>query len=318
MPTPLVSIVLPTFGRLHYLRLTIESIQRQTFSAWELLIADDGSDSQTREYLHSLASESHVRVIWLQHTGVPAVVRNAALREARGVYVAFADSDDLWMPQKLARQIQTLQDRPGCQWSYTGFAQIDGSGQALMNAPHGQWHPCEGWIFEPLVVGPFLPIRTPCVLATRELITRCGGFDEAIRSGEDVDLWLRLAQESEVAVVDEPLVQVRRHEENYSRDWEAAYAGRDYSLAKLHNRADDWRRRALLRHERTRNALDLAWIHASRGNSARMMRALWQSLPYSWMSPRWWLGLLKIPLRRYIPEALIDVYRKRRGSVSAL
>ena len=108
MPTPLVSIVLPTFGRLHYLRATIQSIYRQTWPDWELLIADDGSDSQTREYLHSLTNESRVRVIWLEHTGVPAVVRNAGVRAARGEYVAFLDSDDLWTPQKLALQIQTL------------------------------------------------------------------------------------------------------------------------------------------------------------------------------------------------------------------
>lgn len=317
MPPPLVSIVLPAFGRLHHLRSTVDCIYRQTFADWELLIGDDGSDSQTREYLHSLASECRVRVIWLEHTGVPAIVRNAALREARGTYVAFLDSDDLWVPQKLARQVQTLQARPDCQWSYTGFVQIDGSGQVLLNAPHGQWHPCQGWIFEPLVVGPFLPVRTPCVLVSRELLTRCAGFDEALRSGEDVDLWLRLALESQVAVVDEPLVQVRRHEENYSRDWEAALAGREHSLAKLQNRIDDPRRRRLLRNERTRNALNLAWIHASRGNTARMVCALWQSTPYSWMSPRWWFGLLKTLTRLYVPRSLVDVYRKRRGSVGA-
>jgi glycosyltransferase involved in cell wall biosynthesis len=316
-PTPLVSIVLPTFGRLHYLRPTVDCIRRQSFEDWELLVADDGSDAETREYLRALATESRVRVIWLAHTGVPARVRNAALREARGQYVAFLDSDDLWEPQKLARQIQTLQERPGCQWSYTGFVQIDGSGQILLDAPHGRWVPCDGWIFESLVAGPFLPIRTPCVLASRELIARCGGFDEAIRSGEDYDLWLRLALESQVAVVDEPLVQVRRHEENHSQDWEAAYAGRDYSLAKLGRRVDNERWRALLRLERTTNALNRAAIHASRDNSAPMMRTLWRSLPYSWMSPRWWFGLVKIPLRPYVPRALVDAYRKHRYSAGA-
>src|SRR5689334_3462667 len=107
-PQPLVAIVLPTFGRLHYLRSTVDCIYRQTFEDWELIIADDGSDAETREYLHS-AGDSRVRVIWLSHTGVPAIVRNAALREARARYVAFLDSDDLWAPQKLERQVQTLQ-----------------------------------------------------------------------------------------------------------------------------------------------------------------------------------------------------------------
>src|SRR6185312_17059667 len=93
-PTPLVSVVLPTFGRLHYLRPTVDCIRRQSFEDWELLVADDGSDAETREYLRALATESRVRVIWLAHTGVPAIVRNTALHEARGEYVAFLDSDD--------------------------------------------------------------------------------------------------------------------------------------------------------------------------------------------------------------------------------
>jgi hypothetical protein len=179
----------------------------------------------------------------------------------------------------------------------------------------GPWVPCEGAVFERLVTGPVV-IRTPSVLARRELVATAGGFDEAIRSGEDYDFWLRLALLSNVALLDEPLVQVRRHEANLSRDWEVAFAGRDHSLNKLQGTVDD-RRRIILRAERTRNALTLASKHAALGNSARMLRALCRALPYSWSSSSWWLGLVKTSLRPYIPRRLLEARRRRRSVAAA-
>ena len=132
---PLVSIVLPTFGRLQYLRPTIDSIYRQTLQDWELVIADDGSDEETRAYLRTLESDSRVRPVWLAHSGIPAIVRNAALQAARGEYIAFIDSDDLWAPEKLARQVETLRARPTCGWSFTAVSHIDGFGRRTALRP---------------------------------------------------------------------------------------------------------------------------------------------------------------------------------------
>jgi glycosyltransferase involved in cell wall biosynthesis len=307
---PLVSIILPTFGRLKYLRPTVASVYDQTLQDWELIIADDGSDEETKAYLRALGGDGRIKVLWLAHTGIPATVRNAALREARGEYIAFLDSDDLWAPEKLSRQVETLRSRSNCAWSYTAVSHIDGSGQPLAEPVFGPWLPSDGAVFERLVTGPVL-IRTPSVLAARELIVRAGGFDETIRSGEDYDLWLRLALASDVALLDQPLVQVRRHEANYTGDWESAFSGRDRSLKKLQSGVDI-NRRVLLRAERTRNALTLAAMHASLGHRARMLRALYRALPYSWSRPLWWFALLKTPLRPYVPQRLVDAYHKRR------
>ena len=311
---PLVSIIVPTFGRLKYLRPTVASVLRQTLEDWELIIADDGSDEETRGYLRSLGADRRIRLVWLTHTGIPALVRNAALREARGEYVAFLDSDDLWSPEKLARQVEILRARPECRWCYTAISHIDGSGEPLAEPVIGPWQPCEGAVFERLVSGPVV-IRTPSVLAARELVARAGGFDETIRSGEDYDLWLRLALASEVALLDEPLVQVRRHEANHTGDWEIAFAGRDRTLRKLQDVVDS-NRRVLLRAERTANALTLAARHASLGNRARMLRVLYRALPYSWSSRRWWFALVKTPLRPYLPQRLVEAYRNRRRAAA--
>ena len=311
MAAAIVSVVLPTFNRLRFLRPAVESLYAQTFTDWELILADDGSDLETRQYLQSLANHPRVTVEWLPHTGRPSIVRNAALRRAGGAYVAFLDSDDLWAPTKLERQIDTLRTRVNCRWSYTGFLRVDAWGNPLPEeARRSWWVPYEGDIFEQVATGR-AAIRTPSVLATRQLIAQAGGFDEAMLSAEDYDLWLRLALYSEVAIVDEPLVHVRYHDENHTREWQSAFVGRDRSLS-LRQQLVDSGRRSLLRRERMRNALKLAATHANLGAQDRMMRTLWESLPFCWTYPQWWLGASKAVLRPYLPRGLIELHRKRR------
>jgi hypothetical protein len=152
------------------------------------------------------------------------------------------------------------------------------------------------------------------VLATRQLIVQAGGFDEEMLSAEDYDLWLRLALYSEVAIVDEPLVYVRLHDENHTREWQSAFVGRDRSLSRRQQLVDS-ARRSLLREERMKNALQLAANHAERGARGRMLSALWGSLAYSWPYPRWWLIGLRTVLRSHLPRRVREFYRKRwRGA----
>jgi glycosyltransferase involved in cell wall biosynthesis len=302
-----VSIILPTFNRLRFLRLTIESVFAQTFADWELIIADDGSDEPTRQYLRTLASEHRVKLLLLEHSGIPAAVRNAGLAEARADHVAFLDSDDLWEPRKLQRQFEVLRARDGCQWIYTAFTQVDGSGQSLPEEVHRHWVPHEGSVFEQMAIGR-ISIRTPSVLARRELIIRAGRFDEAISSGEDYDLWMRMALHSDLAVIDEPLVHVRRHDENHSRNWHIAYHGRDHTLVKLQARVDP-AHRALLRSERVKNGIKLAAEYASLGERANVVRTLRLAFGYSWPYAHWWRDAFKILVRRYVPQRLLHMYR---------
>jgi len=313
-PAPTVSVILPTFNRLHFLRAAFESLCAQTFTDWELVVADDGSEPETRRYLRSLVEPGRVTILWLPHSGRPAVVRNAALRKARGKYVAFLDSDDLWTPNKLQRQIETLRARLTCLWSYTAFVRVDASGTPLPEETTRPWVPYEGEIFAEVVTGR-ASIRTPAVVATRQLIEQAGAFDEALLSAEDYDLWMRLALSSPVAIVDEPLVRVRYHDENHTRDWQSAYLGRDRSLRR-HQELIGSRHRALLRRERMRNALKLAATHAELGERQGMVRALCQSLPYSWSYPQWWASGLKTVLRTQLPRRWLELYRNRRRDAS--
>jgi glycosyltransferase involved in cell wall biosynthesis len=286
-----VSIVVPTFNRLEYLRPALESVFAQTWNAWDLIIADDGSTDDVRAYLRGLKDRPQVKVVWLPHRGIPAVVRNAALREATGTHVAFLDSDDRWAPHKLQVQMTLLGARPECRWSYTAFRQVDRLGTPLAAERTRRWHPYQGDIFERLI-SHTAEIRTPSVIVARQLLNEVAGFDEDLRSGEDYDLWMRLALRSPVAVADEPLVDVRQHDQNYSRNWAIAFEGRDRSLVKLQASVGP-HLRGLLRRERARNGAKLVWEHARRGERRQALGALIGSAPYSWPYPEWWWRALR-------------------------
>lgn len=308
---PLVSIVMPTFNRLHLLPATVESVRAQTVSRWELLIADDGSDADTHAYLQALARDSRIRVLWLAHSGRPATGRNAGLAQARGDHVAFLDSDDVWMPRKLDCQLQALRAAPDRQWCYTGFTEVDADGRDLQGAP-GHCEPCPPALFDALVKGP-IPIRTPSVvLARRSLLQAAGGFDSELAAAEDVDLWMRLALLSPAVVLKEPLVQVRRHAQSLSHRLTEVHAGRERSLCKLEGQVDP-DRRLLLRRERARNALQLAAVHAASGDRDSMWRTLRESAAYAWSCPAWWVGLVKVPLKAHVPPGVLALYRWCRG-----
>src|SRR5471032_3374766 len=147
---PAVSIVLPTFNRLRFLRRSLESVLVQTFQDWELLIADDGSDEGTRSYLGEL-NDPRIKVLWLAHSGNPASIRNAALRAAAGDYIALQDSDDLWVADKLEIQLAALMSQAGRRWNYSGYSCIDQAGRRRPHPGSKPWKAYEGSIFEQIL-----------------------------------------------------------------------------------------------------------------------------------------------------------------------
>lgn len=222
---PLVSVVLPTFDRLVFLQQGVESLRAQTLGDWELIVVDDGSTDGTATYLTELAAtDARVRALTLPHGGRIARLRNLALGQATGRYVAFLDSDDLWHPEKLQRQVETFGERQGARWCFTASIGIDESGAALpMSLQHAQ-PPRSGWILEPLLQQ-MTAMHTSSVLVERTLLEDLHGFDEAFEFGEDHDLWLRLAAVAKCAGIAEPLTLVRIHPRQTTRFSQEPLAG---------------------------------------------------------------------------------------------
>jgi len=310
MTAPLVSVILPTYNRLKYLRSAVDSVFAQTLPNWELIIADDGSDGDTREYLGSLESLSQVKLIWLPHTGNPSAVRNAALRAATGQFVAFLDSDDLWMPAKLERQIDVLRTSGNCRWIYTGYVRIDDAGETKISPSVKPWIPYRGAIVEQLLRLE-ASVATAAVLVERELLTQVGGFDEELLMFEHYDLWLRLAHCSDVELIDEPLTCLRFHEQHYSQNGIPTLEGRYTLLSKARSRVNDPHLRKLIVELYAQSALRLANMRAN-SDRREALKTLVGSYPYSFRTIGWWRGAPRVLLKMAVPRRLLSLYQRSR------
>lgn len=123
----LVSIIMPSYNTAKYISETIESVQSQTYHFWELIIVDDCSTDDTDEIVQKYLNDSRIKYYKNKKNFGAAISRNRALRKARGRWIAFLDSDDLWSPEKLEKQIKFMKDN-NYHFSYTKYEEIDENG----------------------------------------------------------------------------------------------------------------------------------------------------------------------------------------------
>jgi glycosyltransferase involved in cell wall biosynthesis len=308
--TPLVSAIMPTFNRLKCVREAVNSVRDQSYPNWELLIADDGSSQDMRDYLQGL-DDPRITVAWLPHSGNPSSVRNAAIKMAKGRYLAFLDSDDCWEPQMLEAQVRVLRAGVTRRWSYTRTALMTEDGEPMSEEGLATWVPYEGNLIEPLLTIA-AHLATSAVMAERDLVEAAGGFDENQRFGEDYDLWIRLAIRSEVSVLSEPLARVRVHRDHYSLDRVGAYEGWVRLYGKMAEIIPEPRLAALAARRRAQSTLTLAGLHVDAGRRLNAFRTLGSAAGFSWRHPAWWWGAAKTALRASAPTSLLSTYRRLR------
>ena len=196
--TPRVSVVMPLHNAADRVEAGVRSVLGQSLAAWELLVVDDASTDDSVARVEALAAgDARVRVLRLERNGGPAVARNAGIREARGRYIAFLDSDDAWAPEKLARQL-ALMER-GAVFSFTAMERFDEQGNRLAVAG------------VPERVGYEELLKTNYIgCSTAMYDTRFFGKVEMplIDRRQDYGLWLRLLKQVEFAYgLNEPLVR---------------------------------------------------------------------------------------------------------------
>ena len=311
MTGPEVSVVLPTFNRLQYLRPAVDSVFAQTFTDWELIVADDGSEGETATYLEALADRPRVKLLRLPHTGNPGAVRNAACRVARGEYVAFLDSDDVWLPEKLQLQLASLRSQPQRGWSHTAFTVVDELGEPLRGARARSWPAAEGWILASLIKMETV-IAIPSVIVKRQLLEQVGGFDVGQRMCEDYDLWLRLGASSEIDGIRQTLLCVRSHREHFHK-YPIVLEDRARALEKALAASTDRSLRSLLRRERAKAAAGLARSQVIYEGRWAALRTLAKSSQYSWGYLEWWRGGAGTAVRAATPASLRRVARHLVG-----
>ena len=187
---PKVSVIIPTYNRAHLVGRAIQSVLDQTYRDFELIIVDDASTDNTEEAIRHFEDK---RIVYIRHErnkGAPAA-RNTGIRAARGEYVAFQDSDDEWLPEKLEKQIKafkTASTEIGL--VYTGFWRIEGDKRTFSPSPNIT--PKEGAIHDALLKGNF--VGTPSTLVKKECFEKAGMFDEKLPMLEDWELWIRISK----------------------------------------------------------------------------------------------------------------------------
>jgi glycosyltransferase involved in cell wall biosynthesis len=209
--SPTVSVVIPTYNRLPLLCDAVESVRAQTFGDWELIVADDGSTDDTPAYLTALQrADERVRVLYMEHSATATRARAEGTALARGEWLAFLDSDDVWLPRKLEVQLRAMAEHPECAWSYTSYQHTPDPRSTTDRTSRGVPAPVSGWILEPLVTYA-AAAAIPTILVRRSHFWTIGGFDRSLRLRSDYDLALRLAASSPAHGVGEVLVLVREH-----------------------------------------------------------------------------------------------------------
>lgn len=214
----LVSVVIPFYNRAEWLKPAVESVLTQTFSDFEVIVVDDGSeeDSGFLEW----AGDLRVRYVRQEHRGA-AAARNRGIQLARGKYIAFLDADDVFLPEKLQVQVSQMEARPDIPLSHTSYWRMDAKGNDLEVIRSGTFG---GKVYPGIVTQ--CPIATPTVMVRRDALARQGlAFEESVRIGEDAILWIEVARRHEILGIDRTLSKVRLHGRNAYSDPEAQYRG---------------------------------------------------------------------------------------------
>lgn len=208
---PKISVIIPTHNRASFVTGAIESVLAQTYKDFEIIVVDDGSTDDTETRVKEFGDQ--VLYIYQENKG-PSAARNTGILNASGKYIAFCDSDDRFLPEKLEKQMRFIEYHPNCRFLYTWYYNVDNRGKITktrkpikcINKEHLQY--C-------LLTRKFT-IRTSTVLLRKTCFKTAGLFNEKFWYSQDWDMWLRLAAYYRGYCLEEPLAEYCLHGDNRS------------------------------------------------------------------------------------------------------
>ena len=221
-----ISVVIPTFNRLIYLERAIKSVLNQTISVNEIIIVDDGSDDGTSEFIHS--NYPNLKYIFQSNSGVSAA-RNTGIKAASSNWIAFLDSDDAWVTNKIQKQITELELNPEMNFCHSNEIWIRNGREIKQKNTHKKFG---GYIFDKCLDK--CRISPSTVICRKSLLIKLNGFDEDLAICEDYDLWLRITSDNPVIYIEKPLIiKYGGHQDQLSRNSEGIESYHIKSLEKL-------------------------------------------------------------------------------------
>jgi len=236
---PLVSVIIPTYNRASVLPRAVDSVLGQRDVSFELIVVDDGSTDNTSTMFNAQQSTKNpfsgsgghdaLRVVRCAKNKGPSAARNLGIREARGAWIAFLDSDDEWKPGKLKTQLQFFREHPDYLICQTEEIWIRNGVRVNPMKKHQKFG---GFIFEKCL--PLCVVSPSAVMMHRELFDEVGLFDELLPACEDYDLWLRIAAKHPIGLIEKPyIIKYGGHADQRSREFPAMDRFRIQSLAKI-------------------------------------------------------------------------------------
>ncbi len=210
MAAPLVSIIMNCRNCARYLREALDSVYRQTFKNYEIIFWDnqstDGSGKIAQSYGGPLKYFRGEEPLSL------GAARNAAIAKATGKYIAFLDCDDIWLPEKLEKQVALLKSKKELGLVYSDCYVIDGAGNTAAKTLFSNKELFRGMAFKDLFRANLIPLLTAVI--TREALNKAGPFNSKYEIGEEYDLWLRIAQHYPIDFIEQPSGKYRIHRES--------------------------------------------------------------------------------------------------------
>jgi len=208
---PKVSVIIPVFNGENYLREAIESVLFQTYPRHEVIVVDDGSTDETWALIESLGSK-----VWgiRKRNGGVASALNCGIQQASGDYIAWLSHDDVFLPDKLERQVELLLRAPHFKACYTDYYVVDGGGK-ILGEVETPWYPKQEAI-RALFARSYINGST--MVMERSCFETVGLFSETLRYTQDIEMWLRLLEHFEIGRVSEKLLKWRFHPSQGSRN----------------------------------------------------------------------------------------------------
>ncbi len=223
-----ISVIIPTFNRKETLKRAIQSVLMQSYTPYEIIVIDDGSDDGTKEWLKD--NFPNVKYIYQMNSGVSSA-RNKGIKFARGDWIALLDSDDEWLPSKLKDQANEIELNPAAKFLHTNEIWIRNGVRVNQMKKHKKYG---GYIFEKCL--DMCRISPSSVLIQKDIFDEIGMFDETLKVCEDYDLWLRFASKYPVHFLDQPLIKKYcGHSDQLSNVYDGIESYRIRSLKKIMN-----------------------------------------------------------------------------------
>ncbi len=214
-----VSVIIPTFNRLEKLKRSVSSVLNQTYQDFELIVVDDGSTDNTKEWLEQQMIKNNnknkkIKAIYQKNSGVSSA-RNTGILTSEGEWIAFLDSDDEWLEKKLQKQIDYIKENPHIKIVHSNEIWIRNGVRVNEMNKHKK---LGGWIY--LNSLPLCLISPSAVMIHKEIFKIHGSFNENYPFAEDYDLWLRLTPYYEIGFIEEPLIKKYGGDlDQLSRNW---------------------------------------------------------------------------------------------------